>query len=221
MTAKREYNARAPQLRVVVTAEIIAKSQQRDSSHCMLAEAVKEAARAAGFHPKFPGVDLQTIRFTDPDNGYRYTYLTPRRCQVALIDFDQGRETEPFVFQLRGGQVTKSGVRGKNRPGGYVRPPTPAQVEASRENLAGANAVNPAAGINLPADAPQEDAAQQPEVQAVPQVGGNARNNDLSKTRLVPPPPGKRYIPERHGGKTPPTTPFARRRQFGLRAFER
>lgn len=95
----------APWVRIEVTAEIIARSEQRNSSHCMIAEAIKEQ------HPEFSAisVDLQTIRFTDRKKGQRYTYLTPRRGQVGLVKFDQGIPTEPFSFQLRHGQVTRSG----------------------------------------------------------------------------------------------------------------
>jgi len=84
----------------------------------MLAEAVKEAFPGA----RFVSVDLQTIRFTDPDpkRPYRYTYLTPRRGQVALVDFDQGRGIEPFEVQLRGGAVTP--IRYQKKPKAAASP---------------------------------------------------------------------------------------------------
>jgi hypothetical protein len=96
----------SPRLTVEVTAEIIAASVQRDSAHCMIAEAIRAA---------YPGAvrvsaDLQTIRFTDPARQRRYVYLTPRVGQVALIDFDQGDLPAPFKFRLRGAQVTLSGM---------------------------------------------------------------------------------------------------------------
>jgi hypothetical protein len=75
----------------------------------MIAEAVKLAVPGA----RYVSVDLQTIRFTDPTGEKRYTYLTPRRAQVALVNFDQGRAPEPFKVQLRGGVVTKAGSRAK------------------------------------------------------------------------------------------------------------
>jgi hypothetical protein len=86
-----------------VTDEIITQATARDSSHCMIAEAVKAS---------IPGVarvsvDLQTIRFTK--DGKRYTFLTPRRGQEVLIDFDQGRRPEAaFDLRIRQPQVTKS-----------------------------------------------------------------------------------------------------------------
>lgn len=96
---------RAPQLEVLVTEDHIAKALPRDSGHCMIADAVKAA---------FPwasriSVDLQTIRYSDIDKGFRYTYLTPRSAQVALVKFDQGLKPEPMRFRLRNGQVTRAG----------------------------------------------------------------------------------------------------------------
>jgi hypothetical protein len=112
-------NARSPKVFLDITPELIAKSTKKDSSHCMIAEAVKEAFPGA----RFVSVDLQTIRFTDPDpkRPYRYTYLTPRRAQVALVDFDQGREIDPFKILIRGGAVTP--IRTKNRKPKPVAPP--------------------------------------------------------------------------------------------------
>jgi hypothetical protein len=103
-TVQKPRRPRAPKLRVEVTRENIEQSTTRDSSHCMIAEAVKLA---------FPGayrvsVDLQTIRFGDAKKRLRYTYLTPRRAQLALVDFDQGVLPEPFTISLRNGQVTAS-----------------------------------------------------------------------------------------------------------------
>jgi hypothetical protein len=99
--------ARSPIVNISVTPDLIGLSAKRDSSHCMIAEAIKLAVPGA----RFVSVDLQTIRFTDPEKPYRYTYLTPRRAQLALVDFDQGREPEPFDVRLRGGTVTKSHSR--------------------------------------------------------------------------------------------------------------
>lgn len=96
---------RAPHVKVTLTDEIIVDSIQRHSSHCMIAEAVKAVLPKA----KAVSVDLQTIRFTDPEKSLRYTYLTPRRAQVALVQFDQGIRTEPFAFRLSGGHVTRAG----------------------------------------------------------------------------------------------------------------
>jgi len=71
----------------------------------MIAEAIKIARPGA----KSISVDLATIRYTNAEKGVRYTYLTPRIAQVQLVRFDQGKTPDPFEFQLRRGQVTKSG----------------------------------------------------------------------------------------------------------------
>src|SRR5260221_2046 len=98
---------RSPKVTIEITPDLIESSKERDSLRCMVAEAVKKASLGAAF----VSVDLQTIRFSDRNKGYRYTYLTPRSAQIALIEFDQGTTPEPFSFQLRGGQVTFSGSR--------------------------------------------------------------------------------------------------------------
>jgi hypothetical protein len=70
----------------------------------MVAESIRQAFPDA----RSVSVDLQTIRFTDPRKGMRYTYLTPRIAQLGIIQFDQGIVPEPFDFTLRQGQVTAS-----------------------------------------------------------------------------------------------------------------
>ena len=111
MTATR--TPRAPQVIVEITDEVIDEAIPRDSSHCMIADALKALVPGASK----VAVDLQTIRFSDLKKGLRYTYLTPRVAQVALIKFDQGLKPEPFAFRLRGGQVTRAGrVKRETKP---------------------------------------------------------------------------------------------------------
>lgn len=100
-----------PQVAVTVTRERIDQATQRDSGHCMIADAVRDAVPDASAI----SVDLQTIRWTDSAKGLRYIYLTPRVAQVALVKFDQGIPTEPFSFRVRSGQILKSG-RTKYQP---------------------------------------------------------------------------------------------------------
>jgi hypothetical protein len=82
---------------VPVTAEVIEQSEQRDSAHCMIADALRSAVSGA----RNISVDLATIRFTDRGSEQRFVYLTPPEAQSALIRFDQGETAEPFVFRLR------------------------------------------------------------------------------------------------------------------------
>lgn len=91
-----------PRVSVKVTQDIIEAAVPRDSGHCMVADAVKATVPNA----RSVAVDLQTIRWSDPKLGRRFTYLTPRTAQVALINFDQGTRPEPFEFQLRNAQST-------------------------------------------------------------------------------------------------------------------
>ncbi len=105
MTAPKK--PRAPKVKLEITQEIIDDAIERDSSHCLWAEAIKSA---------YPGasrvsVDLQTMRFTDPAKGLRYTYLTPRIAQVALVNFDQGVMPDEHSVTLKAGHVTAAGKR--------------------------------------------------------------------------------------------------------------
>ncbi len=108
-----EVKTRIPGLMVHVTKELIEESEKRNSSHCMIAEAVNIAAEARGIKPMHVGVDIQTIRFSSKGSGSRYIHLTPRTCQEALINFDRGEHTEPFSFRLssKTAQVVKIGRR--------------------------------------------------------------------------------------------------------------
>lgn len=86
---------------VEITQETIDNSMRANSAHCMIAEAIKKA---------FPevrkvGVDLQTIRFTDPIKRKRFIFLTPRAGQEALIRFDQGHEVKAFQITLTPSQI--------------------------------------------------------------------------------------------------------------------
>lgn len=140
----------------------------------MIAEAVKAAYPGCSY----VSVDLQTIRFSDLEKGVRYTYLTPRTAQVALVGWDVGVKPEPWRMQLRNGQVTKAG-----------RTRIRSQRELSEKQVA------------------QREVARA------------ARGAALSKAQLSPSEKGN--VPDRIGGSPPPVTPFARRREFGLRALVR
>lgn len=119
----RERRPGAPRITVHVTKEVIDQSEQRDSSHCMIAEALKAAVRETIPHVRGVSVDLATIRFSDPDRRLRYTYLTPRAAQVALVLFDQGKHNDPFTIFLRGAQVTK--MSGAKPPASKAVPAMP------------------------------------------------------------------------------------------------
>jgi len=191
----RVYTARSPRVYLNVTQDIIDKSTVKNSSHCVIAEAVKEAFSGA----RFVSVDLQTIRFTDPDpkRPYRYTYLTPRTAQVALVQFDQGHKIVPFNVQLRGGAIhhiiTRSRKARKEQEEKVTR--------TSRTNKVDKNGKN----------------------------GRDAKGTVLPpKKTLLPARSGanKRNVPEVGGGPTPPRAALSNvpmrgtRRQFGIRSME-
>lgn len=104
---------RGPRVSCDVTQDIINAAIPRNSGHCVIADAVKEAVPEA----RGVSVDLQTIRWTDNEKQRRYIYLTPRVAQVALVKFDQGIPPEPFNFMLRGAQsiALKKNQRGPKR----------------------------------------------------------------------------------------------------------
>ena len=100
---------RGPSFTVSVTHAIMDHARIRDSSHCMIAMAIRDVRPDL----KSISVDIQTIRFSDPAKGYRYSYLTPRIVQEAIINFDDGVMPEPFEFKLMGAHVTLMTVHPK------------------------------------------------------------------------------------------------------------
>jgi hypothetical protein len=171
--APRRKLPRGKTFTIAVSAELISMSKERDSSHCMTAEAIRAAVPWA----RSIAVDLQTIRFSDPEKRLRYTYLTPRLVQVELVNFDQGITPDPFDFRLSGAHVTSMCSR---KPSGVAPQPISDKKRASimKNRIA------------------------------------------LTKTVVVPT-NSKPGATRRAGGRTAPLSPFARRRQFGLRALAR
>lgn len=111
---------RAPRVTVNITKEIVDRATRKSSSRCMIADAIKE---------QVPGainisVDLQTIRWSDREKGLRYSYLTPRLGQEALVRFDRGEKIPVFNFKLRGAQITTMmrGAPGKQKPAHKLGP---------------------------------------------------------------------------------------------------
>ncbi|MGB6177209.1 MAG: hypothetical protein WBF43_12935 [Methylocella sp.] len=112
MAAKRK-RLTSPEVSVDVTREDIDGAIPQDSSHCMIADAIKRMVPGASR----VSVDLATIRWTDSEKKLRYTYLTPRHAQGSLLAFDKGQRPEPFSFNLtRAAQITRAGSLKKARP---------------------------------------------------------------------------------------------------------
>jgi hypothetical protein len=92
---------RAPRFVVKISKQYIDAAKPGDASHCMIAEGLKAEYPDA----RWVLVDLQSIRFTDRQKGFRYVYMTPRQVQRNLLNFDHGSKPAPFSFLLTGGRV--------------------------------------------------------------------------------------------------------------------
>lgn len=94
-------------LRIHVEGHHIESAQRKNSHHCMIADAIKDALPEA----KYLRIDLQSIRFTIFDEtryreegiGVRYQYFTPTIAQHAILKFDQGIKVREFEFTARTG----------------------------------------------------------------------------------------------------------------------
>jgi hypothetical protein len=108
----RKYYAPRPTIRI--TKKIIERATRNSSSHCMIADAIRQQVQGASRI----SVDLQTIRWSDEQKGLRYTYLTPHIGQDALVRFDRGMKIPEFQFTLRGAHITSmlKGGRKKQVP---------------------------------------------------------------------------------------------------------
>lgn len=86
--------------KIPVDEDLIEAGIKKDATYCIIAEAVRRALpEATGIR-----VDLATIRWSDPDKGVRYIYLTPLAAQQMIVDFDQGYGTDrlkPFMMRLK------------------------------------------------------------------------------------------------------------------------
>jgi hypothetical protein len=92
---------RSPRVRIQVSKDSINAAKPGDAAHCMIAVSLRA---------EYPGarwvlVDLQSIRFTDREKGFRYIYMTPRAVQRRLINFEQGVKPAPFSFLLAEGKA--------------------------------------------------------------------------------------------------------------------
>jgi hypothetical protein len=76
----------SPTLELHIDAEQRQKAIESSSGGCLIADGIKDQ------YPQYSGVtvDMATIRVTDREAGFRYTYLTPPAAQHLLLSFDQG-----------------------------------------------------------------------------------------------------------------------------------
>ena len=99
---------RAPTVTITVTQETIDTAERGDSRACMISVSIGAQVP----HATNVLTDAATIRWSNPDKGLRYTYLTPDSVRAALLRFDQGKHLEPFSFTLRGKYVLPSPQQG-------------------------------------------------------------------------------------------------------------
>jgi hypothetical protein len=100
---------------IAVQQKHIDHAMERNSSHCAIADAIKDAVP----HARFISVDLQTIRWTDPNKGVRYCFLTPAVAQQdVIIPFDQGErdKCKPVTFRMKPAFVTRTGKKRTHTP---------------------------------------------------------------------------------------------------------
>jgi hypothetical protein len=119
-------------IKVSITLEVIEESIRRDSSHCMVAQAIKSAIPDATNIT----VDIQTIRYSNKKARERRFYLTPRAVQQKLVDFDIGKPIEPFSFMLRSPHVVPMNISAPqeaNRQGVQTQPKQDRKGRRTRE----------------------------------------------------------------------------------------
>jgi len=89
---------RFPRLQIEVTPDIWETAKEAASGSCLIADAIK----AQYPHLSKVTVDTATVRLSDRQAGYRYTYLTPTNAQDLLYAFDRGfAEPEDHSILLR------------------------------------------------------------------------------------------------------------------------
>lgn len=94
-----------------VTAAEIRAAIKGDSSHCMIADALRREYPTATRIL----VDVRTVRMTDPIRRKRYTWLTPYEAARFLVRWDQGIEPPEFAVRLRTPiAITQAGNTGGN-----------------------------------------------------------------------------------------------------------
>jgi hypothetical protein len=210
-----------------VTQRHIDEAIPKDSSHCMITEAIKEALPNA----KFVSTDLQTIRWTDPQKKLRYIVLTPQLAQIRLIAFDQGDldNLEPFEFTLRPNQITKTGKSYNHAPDDPVETPDAAKnvIDGAVEDAQRATE-SAIEGAEIPAmrsetsvidDKPAEAAVETVETSPKLDSPRKPRRKYTFRRRLAKPDaPGA--VPVTLGGTRLPHSVLARR-EFGLRVLRR
>ena len=192
---------------------------QKNSSHCAIAFAIRDAVPEA----RHIAVDLQTIRWTNPKRGVRYRFLTPAVAQHSvIIPFDQGdaENCKPVTFRMKPAFITRSGAKRNHTPDPEQLRGTGLKVAQEQPHLP----LNRASGEAALRDVMGEDAAVIAERDAALDRAMVAKPSGVKRKRVprakvsATRPDGS--IPVTLGGKLPPVSVLSRR-EFGLRALRR
>ena len=186
-------DATSPKVTVKITKKQIDEAIRGNSSHCMIADAVKEQVPDA----KYVSVDLQSIRWTDTKKGRRYTYLTPPRAQRALVKFDQGEPVAGFQMTLQGAFITETETARRARLG---------------DDTAKAKLMRPKGQGNGPRVKAVRVGGKTPPIAA---LHSGAGANQKTKKRST----AKQSKARKKSGKE--TGPIGATRQYGLRSLSR
>jgi hypothetical protein len=234
MADSKKPAPRSPVVTISITQEIIDAAIPKDSKNCMIAETISRTVPNA----KNVLVDTSSIRWSDPDKGLRYVYLTPGIARDAIYKFDFGRKLKPFSFTLRGAWVSSARWRGDNKrisiEGWRKVKESVKKIRAERK----LDWQTIADEMNLPAgtlkkrmsDADMPSAANAEKVEAwfLKQTGEEPAPRVTSQAHKVAGKVRKRSEettkrlnePEFIGGRPPPAPPNMTYRQYGIRAFD-
>jgi hypothetical protein len=231
-------------VRVPVDQMHIDRSMERNSSHCVTAEAIRDAIPDA----THIAVDLQTIRFSR--KGLRYVFLTPHPARDCIIAFDQGERDaiKPFELRMRPAFIAKAGKKRRHAPSNEELKETglklrvnPVQLHVSKQPESNprslARSLNkwgrPSAKMEL---APPNKDDLRKELALAAANTAKMQNEQQAEPRKAEPPsapppqrrvaramvskPSKGSVPVTLGGKMPPVSILSRR-EFGLRVLRK
>jgi hypothetical protein len=105
-------------IRIDVPEDVIANACQKDSTACMVAEAIKRK------YPDASRVTVDTAHIRYSRRGKRYIFLTPMKAMAAIVMFDEGDKPKPFSFSMEPIQTVKAG----KKPKAKVNPKTGKKV---------------------------------------------------------------------------------------------
>lgn len=97
---------------IPVTQDHIDHAMEKLSSHCAVAEAIKQTIAGV----TRVAVDVQTIRFTY--QGLRYVFLTPPLARELILHFDQGEREllRPVTLRMRPAMISRAGKKRRECP---------------------------------------------------------------------------------------------------------